>query len=614
MANLSNINNKFLVTTGGNVLIGQTSDDGTRLQVDGDAIIKNGTFGKILLRSSSNYLYGDVNGVLIAAASNNLRLYTASVERMRIESDGTSILRGLVKINTGAQASNPRLYFQHDNLDVNNFIEVDRGSGAMEFYNNGSERMRIDSAGNVGIGVTPEAWTGYFPVLQIGDRGALAHYANDSLTISDNWYYDGTNRRIDAGFATRIQIISATGDMHFQNAPTGIIDSAITFTTRLFIQDDGNVGIGTTGPNEHLSIEGSSNQELSIYSTDTGIVNTQKTFIKLYGENTAGSKVEQARISSAPGASASSAGQLIFNTGTGVYSGGYVLSEKMRIDEVGNVGIGTTTPGARLDVVNTGNYESIRIGNSISANVNKQGGITALNYIGNSTSIFQYATNAGANVVYYGSADGSFRGITQHSFMISSGADTVSHSTMLRINSASINAYLDQYIIKTTPTIILEGRNSGNSGAKLQFLGWANTHNNWELGNAMAGVGFQFRASATAGSTNFATVATINSSTGAYTATSDINKKKDFEESKIGLNEVMKLKPKLFRMKTENENSDKHLGFIAQEVKEVIPQAYLEEKGKDDTKFIGLQDRPIIAALTKAIQELKAEIDLLKNS
>jgi len=266
-----------------------------------------------------------------------------------------------------------------------------------------------------------------------------------------------------------------------------------------------------------------------------------------------------------------------------------------------------------LDVKNTGNYETIRIGNSRAANTNKQAGITSLNYIGNSTSIFQYATNAGGNTVYYGSADGSFRGITQHSFMINSGADTVSNSTKLKILPTLINAYLDLYMIKTTPTIILEGRNSGNSGAKLQFLGWANTHDNWELGNAMAGQGFQFRASATAGSTNFATVAVINSNTGVYTATSDINKKKDFEDSEICLKEVMKLKPKLFRMKTENGNSDKHLGFIAQEVKKVIPQAYLEENGENDEKFIGLQDRPIIAALTKAIQELKAEIELLKS-
>ena len=42
-------------------------------------------------------------------------------------------------------------------------------------------------------------------------------------------------------------------------------------------------------------------------------------------------------------------------------------------------------------------------------------------------------------------------------------------------------------------------------------------------------------------------------------------------------------------------------------------ESYLEENGENDEKFIGLQDRPIIAALTKAIQELKAEIEILQN-
>ncbi len=365
---------------------------------------------------------------------------------------------------------------------------------------------------------------------------------------------------------------------------------------KMRITSGGNVGIGTDSPTGYkLVIQNTAEDMIKLHNSTDGLdslisfTNPGGTLARIQGLDNGG---------------------LQFDTGN---NAGGLNTNVMYMSNSGNVGIGTNLPGATLDVVNSGNYESIRIGNSQLANVNKQGGITALNYTGDSTSIFQYATNSSGNTVYFGSADGSFRGTTQLSFMISSSAASVSHSQMLRINAASINAYLDQYIIKTTPTIILEGRNSGNSGAKLQFLGWANTHDNWELGNAMAGQGFQFRASATAGSTNFATVAVINSNTGVYTATSDINKKKDFEDSKIGLNEVMKLKPKLFRMKTENENLDKHLGFIAQEVKEVIPQAYLEENGKDNTKFIGIQDRPIIAALTKAIQELKAEIELLKS-
>ena len=91
--------------------------------------------------------------------------------------------------------------------------------------------------------------------------------------------------------------------------------------------------------------------------------------------------------------------------------------------------------------------------------------------------------------------------------------------------------------------------------------------------------------------------------TGIYTPLSDINKKKDFELSNIGLSAILGLKPTLYRMKTE-ENTEKHLGFIAQEVKEFIPQAYVEN---DD--FIGLNYNSIVATLVKAIQELNEKLE-----
>ena len=53
MANLSNINNKFLVTTGGNVLIGQTSAVGSSIfQVTG-----NSTFTGIVNLNGTNQIY-----------------------------------------------------------------------------------------------------------------------------------------------------------------------------------------------------------------------------------------------------------------------------------------------------------------------------------------------------------------------------------------------------------------------------------------------------------------------------------------------------------------------------------------------------------------------------
>jgi hypothetical protein len=103
----------------------------------------------------------------------------------------------------------------------------------------------------------------------------------------------------------------------------------------------------------------------------------------------------------------------------------------------------------------------------------------------------------------------------------------------------------------------------------------------------------------------------FNNSTGAYTTLSDINKKKDFEDSIIGLNAILGLKPTLFRMKDE-EGTEKHLGFIAQEVKEFIPQAYSENKNGDNI-FIGLTEMPIIATLVKAVQELEARLKTIEN-
>ena len=106
---------------------------------------------------------------------------------------------------------------------------------------------------------------------------------------------------------------------------------------------------------------------------------------------------------------------------------------------------------------------------------------------------------------------------------------------------------------------------------------------------------------------NNANIGNFNASSGNYTPTSDINRKKDFElYTESGLNAILGLKPTLYRMKSDDESVDKQLGFIAQEVKEFIPQAYVETKGENEN-FIGLNQMPIIAALTKAIQELSQQ-------
>jgi hypothetical protein len=106
------------------------------------------------------------------------------------------------------------------------------------------------------------------------------------------------------------------------------------------------------------------------------------------------------------------------------------------------------------------------------------------------------------------------------------------------------------------------------------------------------------------------TVATINT-IGVYATLSDRNKKKDFEPSTLGLNEILQLKPTLFRYKNKREDKEeedkqepKSIGFIAQEVQSVLPQAYIE-----GGTFIGLDHNAFIPVLVKAVQEMKQDYD-----
>ena len=250
--------------------------------------------------------------------------------------------------------------------------------------------------------------------------------------------------------------------------------------------------------------------------------------------------------------------------------------ECMRIDSSGNVGIGTTSPSAGLTLEGTD-------------------GATGTTFMLTSTGVASAGLACDANGLNFGADTGGFVFKTGASANDPTDSGTermrIDSSGKINIgatgNSAGYSAY-NLMIRAASPMIKLESTSSDNC---------------WDIYNN-GGTTFIFGY-------NAADKASINQSTGAYTALSDANKKKDFEESNIGLEAVMQLQPKLFRMLDETSDTPKHLGFIAQEVEPIIPQAYVEETNDNDT-FIGLQDRPIIAVLTKAIQEMSDKIKTLE--
>ena len=118
---------------------------------------------------------------------------------------------------------------------------------------------------------------------------------------------------------------------------------------------------------------------------------------------------------------------------------------------------------------------------------------------------------------------------------------------------------------------------------------------------------------------NSSVYARFQGSASAWSFVSDERDKKDIEDLELGLDFVDKLKPRKFKWdlrSSDKYNGKEASGFIAQEIKEI-----LDESGNDYTGIVNTDDpnqytvaqANIIPMLVKAIQELKAEIEILKS-
>ena len=111
----------------------------------------------------------------------------------------------------------------------------------------GSERLRIDSAGNMGLGITPDTQGNTVDSLQIGSATNLYNETSDDYTIlGNNVYFDGTNNKyIKTQQSSRL--MQNAGEFTFQQAASGSADANITYTTPLKITSGGDISISGDG-------------------------------------------------------------------------------------------------------------------------------------------------------------------------------------------------------------------------------------------------------------------------------------------------------------------------------------------------------------------------------
>ena len=304
--------------------------------------IPNGTGAQAAFRLSNTSDITNNSGISMIATATEARLaasnagtgtvlpltfYTGGSERLRIDTSG----------NVGIGTSSPDQTFGNRKLTVATGIGIDGTSrrwyldatkqsdsltiGARISSNTAdSDFVNINSAGNVGIGVSPSNAT--LDVLGNASTVALAARGRSADNLS------GIVFRSNNG---------ATEYAYFQGGPT-FLATGVNGAERMRIESSGNVGIGTSSPATRLHVAGGS-LTMGAFGGEGGEIQLHNTV----GGSGVGLDVDGSnnfRVFN------------VSNTATIFYTN---ATERARITNDGNFGIGTSSPSARLDVTGGAN-------------------------------------------------------------------------------------------------------------------------------------------------------------------------------------------------------------------------------------------------------------------
>lgn len=510
------------------------------------------------------------------------------------------ISNGQILIGDGPQSR-----WEAATLTAGTAINIANGAGSVTITNTAPDQIVSLTAGT-GISIS-----GTYPSFTItntlpdqivsltgaGTTVVTGTYPN--FTITSNDQYVGTVTSVSGtGTVNGITLtgtVTSSGSLTLGGTLGGIANSQLTNSSITIngsaISLGGSVSVGTvtsvsgTGTVNGITLTGTvtSSGSLTLGGTLSGVsLTTQVSGTLPVGNGGTGT------------ATAFTAGSVVFAGASGVYS---QKNANFFWDNTNNrLGIGTASPNSILTV--GGNPPQT----GAIAGVGSSGGISLA--LSDNVNSSLYVKHPSGGVTQIGTDGGGQLALCCNGF---SEVARLNNGYFL-INETSASAASLQHNLEVNGDIMANGSAAGlfwanrsaTPSAGANWYGWYTTGGTIYLYNPAAG-----------------NIASINASTGAYTALSDAAKKKDFEPSAVGLDAVLALKPTLFRMDTDADDAPKQLGFVAQEVKDHIPQAYVEEQNTDaggnESTYIGLNDRPIIAALVKAVQELEARVAQLEG-
>jgi hypothetical protein len=473
----------------------------------------------------------------IRTANNMTFMVGGSLQKLKITSTG-NVEQGLVGTSASGYyyfnattGGDTGLIFR-DNASTNSgFLTYNHSIDAMKFATGGTERMRIDSSGQLNLtSGTYHKLAATFPstyetVLQIGLQATISAEAlSDTITFA----HSGTE---------------AVSDYVFK----------VAGNPKLIIKGTGNVGIGTTSPYAQLHVS---------HSLGNG-------GIMLGNTATTGSKEMLLNIHPLG---------LIWQR----WVNGAYQANLMTLDYDGNFGIGTTSPGTKLEI-SDGTGPTIRLRRADNS-------VVAGDLIGGIENYNQDADGAHISSFIRGYATETY-GRQGYLTFGTSGVNSTDATEKMRISN--VGRVTINTTIVTDARCTIAGDSSHyalNLYADVLYSS-AYRYQRFRSGGNIAGG-----------------IEGSNQTSVVYNTSSDYRMKKNIKPLENGLERLSKLKPVKFDWKLNDESTE---GFIAHEVQDIFPDAISGEKDGEDMQ--GMDYGRITPLLVAAIQELKAEIEILKN-